>query len=945
MPTLHIVPHTHWDREWYLPFQPMRIKLVHLVDRLLDLLAEEPAYRHFTLDGQTIVVEDYLRIRPEQRGQIVGHVATGRILIGPWTVLPDEFLVSPESIVRNLQRGRRVAEDLGGCMNVGYVPDPFGHIGQLPQILRGFGIEDAAFRRGLSDEPCELTWEAPDGSRVAVAYLRDGYDNAARLPTDPEAFRATVCRRGERLAPHSAVSHRLLMNGTDHHEPQRELGALVEGPRPAGTDWLISTLPRYFAAVRSELEESGEELPVVQGELRSPKRHHLLPGVLSSRIWIKLRNDTCERLLERWAEPFVAWAERFCADQADVAVWTGQVATPRVREAGALLDEAWRILLTCHPHDSICGCSIDQVHEEMRTRFDQVEQIGEEVVRQSLAALAEAVDTTSFAEHGARRSVVVFNPATTVRTELSRFSVELGAGLEPFELVCDDGTVLPHRVLGREARDLARLDFAPDDIQPLIRGVSDGRVAGMSVQEVAVRRDGSEAHVELVLSESGDPDMDEVRRGIAALEAELPAVSRVRLHTRFATRVEVEAWVPGLPPHGYRSLGLRPPRSEPAPVQSGGRFAIEAAADGTLNLTDSVTGLRLDGLLRLRDEAECGDSYNFCPLDGDEPITKAGAPARISTEPGPGGDVLVIEQTLRVPARLAPDRRGRSEELLDLPIRMWVSAPPGVPRVDVRIDVWNRSEDHRLQVLFPVGGPVREAAFDGHFEIVHRPTLIDEAEPGWQEQPTSEQPMRAFVAARPHGDAEGPGLLVANHGLREASVSPDGVIAITLLRCFGWLSRDDLSTREEGAGPTIPVPGGQCAGHHSFRLSLIPFRGDLTEAVQSADAFQTPPRGIGCAVSPGALLPVASLLSVEPNEFRLTAVVPERDGSVVVRGVYGGVAPGPVRLEPRARPVAASRVRLDGAPLESLTVDSRGWVELPARPNEIVSVRLTYASP
>ncbi|MCK4961620.1 MAG: hypothetical protein KAS19_03995, partial [Anaerolineales bacterium] len=188
MTILHIVPHTHWDREWYLPFQSFRIKLVHLIDMLLDILDHDPAFTHFTLDGQTIILEDYLEIRPERESDLIRHIRSGRLLIGPWYILPDEFLVSPEATVRNLLQGGSLCDRFGARMDIGYLPDPFGHIGQMPQILLGFGIEMAAFRRGLADEPCELWWQAPDGSRVLTAYLRDGYDNAARLPTIPSVF-------------------------------------------------------------------------------------------------------------------------------------------------------------------------------------------------------------------------------------------------------------------------------------------------------------------------------------------------------------------------------------------------------------------------------------------------------------------------------------------------------------------------------------------------------------------------------------------------------------------------------------------------------------------------------------------------------------------------------------------------------------------------------------
>jgi hypothetical protein len=223
MTTLHLVSHTHWDREWYLTFQQFRLKLVHLIDGLLDILEHDENYKHFMLDGQTIVLDDYLLMRPEREADLRRYIKNGRILVGPWHILPDEFLVSPEATIRNLLEGDRTCRRFGPKMMVGYIPDPFGHIGQMPQILRGFGIETACVQRGLSDQPCEFWWESPDGSRLFMAYLRDGYGNAALLPaSEPERFTALVRQVRDNLAPHSAADHLLLMYGTDHMEPPPE---------------------------------------------------------------------------------------------------------------------------------------------------------------------------------------------------------------------------------------------------------------------------------------------------------------------------------------------------------------------------------------------------------------------------------------------------------------------------------------------------------------------------------------------------------------------------------------------------------------------------------------------------------------------------------------------------------------------------------------------------
>ena len=365
--------------------------------------------------------------------------------------------------------------------------------------------------------------------------------------------------------------------------------------------------------------------------------------------------------------------------------------------------------------------------------------------------------------------------------------------------------------------------------------------------------------------------------------------------------------------------------------------------DGTVTLIDTRTGSALHGLLRLGDQADRGDSYTFCPVDGEEPIEKPSTPARIRRERGPCAEVLEIEQTLRVPRRLRSDRASRTDEVVELPVSLRIELAPGVPRADVTVELDNTAEDHPLQILLPIGAPVRNATYDGHYEIVRRPTEVPEGGPDWEEAPTAEQPMRTFVAARSGDDPDAPGLLVAAHGLREASVSPEGTIAVTLLRCFGWLSRDDLSTRSGGAGPTVPVPGGQCPGRHRFRLSLVPFAGDFSEAVRIADAFQTQPRGVGTALHGGALPAAASFLGVEPALFRLSAVCPGGDGaSVVVRGVWSGEEPGEVRLRPLARPLGVERVRLDGTPLGPVTPDADGTLRVQVGRHEIVSIRLSY---
>ncbi len=951
MTTLHLVPHTHWDREWYLPFQVFRIKFVHLVDSLLDLLDDEPASPPFTLDGQAVLLEDYLAVRPDRESDLRRHVQSGRLIVGPWYVLADEFLVSPEALVRNLLRGRQVCRRFGDPMPVGYLPDLFGHIGQMPQILRGFGLDTAALRRGLGDEPCEVWWEAPDGAQVLTAYLRDGYDNAARMPTaSREAFAAFVHEKRDSLAPHCATSQILLLNGTDHHELQPEIPALASEVDWQPDELRFSTLPGYLEAVAREVDRRGLELPTVRGELRDPSRHHLLAGVLSSRVWIKQRNHRCETLLERWAEPFAAWAEVLQGDSHDRMAWTGHLTTPRVRRPQGLLREAWRLLLTCHPHDSICGCSVDQVHEEMRTRFDQVEQIAEEITQQNLRALAAAVDTASITEGGARRALVVFNPHQATRSDWAQAELELAAGLDPFAILDDEGRRIPYRILERSARPLADMELDREGLQGMLSMVQGGRVLGLSVQSAAVVLQPDHALIDLVLAEGAEPNQQAVETGLQAVQRALAdaSIQRFRLVARFSTRVRLEFVAPHVPGLGFRALALAPAAGPPEPPAADDGASIEneflrveAAQDGTLTLVDKENGASFTGLLRFRDVADRGDSYTFCPVEGDTPIEDPCAPPRIERARDACSQSLEISLQFQIPARLREDRAGRSEASVEMPIRVRATLAPGIRRLDLEIRLDNTAQDHRLQVLFPFGAPVAAAFFDGAYQIVRRPTTLPEAGPDWAEQPTPERPMRDFVAVH----ADGRGLMVAARGLREAAVTSEGLIAVTLLRATGWLSRDDLATRKGGAGPPLPTPGGQVPGQHAFHLSLIPFQDDLIPAAQQAYAFQTIMRGVDSGSHPGPLPAAASLLRLHPDSFALTACKLTQDGdAVLLRGVNLSDEPLTVEVETLSPLMGAGRARLDETPSGALEVQG-SRVRFEAREHEVASLLLRPRPP
>jgi mannosylglycerate hydrolase len=389
-----IVPHTHWDREWYQTFQQFRIRLINLINNLIDILENDKAFSDFTLDGQTIVLEDYLEVHPERREILKKYITEGRIHVGPWYILPDEFLVSAESIVRNLLLGHKIASEFGRVMKIGYIPDPFGHISQMPQILKGFGIDNIIFWRGIEYDQSqgnEFIWQGPDGTELFAVHLpKVGYCNAMSLPEDVGQAYKLIKEAIEDLLSRETSKSLLLLNGVDHLEAQPHIPRLVKELNKSFTDIEIKqgNLEEYIDYAKETIKPN---LNKVTGEFRSGKDAPILQSVYSSRMYIKQANERWETLLENWAEPTASLAWLLGNNYPQNLIWT-----------------SWKWLLKNHPHDSICGCSIDQVHREMMTRFDWSRQIAREVINKNLDYITEKIKIDYLNED--ELALVVFNP-------------------------------------------------------------------------------------------------------------------------------------------------------------------------------------------------------------------------------------------------------------------------------------------------------------------------------------------------------------------------------------------------------------------------------------------------------------------------------------------------------------------------------------------------------
>jgi len=355
----HLIPHTHWDREWYLPRAAFQARLVPALDDLLERLQADSAYRSFLLDGQTVLVADYLSARPEREAELKTLVKTGRLQVGPWYVLADELIPSGEALVRNLLLGAADAEHLGGRLDVLYSPDAFGHPAVSPTLAREFGIRCGVVWRGLGGESGQerdlYRWRGPDGRDVLVWHLPPaGYEIGAALPAAADRLATAWAAIRPGLVERAAAKHIPVFIGADHHAAHpavsrlRDLLAELE-PRSA---FRVSRLDEFF-----QLVGEGVQPAPLDGELRWSYRYAwTLQGVHATRAPLKRRATAAELCLERLAEPLAALARRAGG-----------------RDRRPVLELAWRTLVRCQFHDAIAGCTSDDVARAVDGRLTSVE--------------------------------------------------------------------------------------------------------------------------------------------------------------------------------------------------------------------------------------------------------------------------------------------------------------------------------------------------------------------------------------------------------------------------------------------------------------------------------------------------------------------------------------------------------------------------------------------
>jgi hypothetical protein len=914
----HYVLSTHWDREWYLPAQQFRYRLVQLLDAVLDGLADGRLGGPFQTDGQALLVEDYLEIRPERRAQLAELAKIGKLAIGPWYSVPDEFLVSGESLVRNLRMGLRAARALSGePSRAGWVCDQFGHISQLPQIFAGFGIGAAFLWRGVNEVGSRhFHWRGADGTVLPTYRFGDvGYCSFAfrvrrterpdltpeheQLWEDLEQFLADEAAR-------TAVSPLLIFDGGDHLAWDEAVYQVVDGYRQwADAPYALehTSLDAYMAELLPQADQITHE---ISGELREPAsmpqaedRHWLIPGVLASRVWIKQENAACESLLTQWAEPLSAWASL-------------AVGGPSQQ---AFLDSAWRWLLQNHPHDSMGGCSVDQVHADMRYRFSQCRQIGEQLVASSMAALAAAAAGALAADE---LRVVVFNPLAQPFDEPAELNLDIPTswpgfneffGFEPqpaFRIYGPDGVELPYQRLG-QAMNSSRLR----------------------------------------LSQLKFPDPYRVHAVRVSLALRIPPLGYLALTLRPGA-------LDALPPHPSIAPSARPTRHPAAPSLATSERSLENAflsvtiePNGSLTLVDKRSGAVYTRLLTFEDGADIGDGWYHGVALADQIYSSVAAPASVAlVQSGPLLATLRVRVSLRLPSRFDFASMGRSEELVELNIDSLVSLRRDAQRVEVETTIHNTVADHRLRVLFPSGAQADTCLSDGAFDVVERPIALRADNHSYRELEVESRPQQSWTAV--YGG--GRGLAVVSSGLLEAAVrdQPERPLALTLLR----------STRRTVL--TDGEPDGLLLGMYlRFRYWIVPLAEEPDRA-QLCRLGQQLAAGLRAAhVSPidqersptqRSLPASASLLALEGPAV-LSSLLWASEG-LELRLFNPNKAAAEVRLLLPGACRSAQRIDLEGNPLydaedlhqsadERTGPEIRVYYKLTLVPKQIVSLRLT----
>ncbi|WP_105615479.1 alpha-mannosidase [Vallitalea okinawensis] len=780
MKTFNVISHTHWDREWYFPFEQFRLKLVDTIDNVFNILEEEPEYI-FHLDAQAIVLEDYLEIRTNKRAQLEKYIKEGRLIVGPWYVQNDFYLTSGEATVRNLLIGKEIAGDFGKCDDVGYAPDQFGNISQLPQILQGFSIDNFIFGRGyqfydnvdgeevLAKYNTEFVWQGPDGSQLQGIYLRCWYNNAQRFSENIDSSMALLAQNENSFEGMVPSNELLMMNGVDHLQAQENLLPIIKNMNNALPDdkQIIQTsMHEYINKVKDFYEAHPEErakLNIHNGELRAGKNTNILQNTLSSRIYLKKENARIQNLLENYLEPLYTLIDASGAKD---------------KYPQEHLRFMWKELIKNHPHDSICGCSHDYVHNNMEDRFNRITVFGEELLKRGMDFLGAHINRDNLNKDD--NIICVFNPLQDVRSEVVNVEVDFAEeeNIEGIRLYDPSGNEIPFIVTKKER----------------------------------INKD--------IYSSINLPGVRTVDRLFLQFEAsDIPGIG-YKVYT-------VKKY------KGSQKLNVTKEMFVSEGELENSHLKVTITDDGEINLFNKTDGITYKNILTIIDEADVGDLYRQRKPRGDKLFAVKDLKPQIK---------LVTDNELEKSYKLSYDfmlpkdydfeRDIRSQELVLNKLDITLSLKKGMEWLDIKFDIDNKSIDHRVRAIINTGMKNDISNSLIPFDIVSRDRkeILNGINNG-------DQPNSGFISVSENNQ----GIAILNEGIYEYEhyIEGEGSIALTLLRSVGYIAR--WYDRLEEISPKMITPGGNVLRKINIGMAIYPYGEDSSgELLKCTKAYQCP---------------------------------------------------------------------------------------------------------
>jgi len=845
----HLISNTHWDREWRFPFQRNRQMLVDMIDAVLDILESEPEYRAFHLDSQSIVLKDYLEIKPHKKELIIKLTKENRLLHGPWYILPEEFQVGGENLIRNLLIGHKVSSMNGGVSKIGYSPFSWGQISQLPQLYKQFNINLIMFYRGINsiDSPkAEFLWEGADGTRMISsrfstmprynfyfyiyrpAIHNEGFYDVEynwNKQTTPFHF-ADIQQQSEDyfiISPHSqyypetivpqvekiindqaddfTTPHKIWMEGHDSSGPNRQTVQIIKDIKTKMPllDVRHSTLEEYAKQVFDSVEP--EKLSIVKGERRSSQNNNrcgnLFGYTTSARMYLKQANFDAERWLQYYAEPFNVFSGMLGRDINDMYPET-----------------AWELLVQNSAHDSIGGCSLDAIHEDMMNRYKHVIEISKGVFERSVKHLVRQLNTADLiASTNANIFLTVINPVNYVTSQVVDAFVDVPVELDRGYLSILDkwGEEIPFAMISRHHH------------QPVL---------------------------EQMINRPMYFDM---------------------------VRYELKMELKNINPFSLKTLAIVPadmPQQATVETWNGlienQHLKVTFNANGSIDLLCKESQIVYSNILWFEDEGEAGHAWVHKPV---QPVIRTiNNTAKIElVQNSPVYQEVRIEHLMTLPVDLAA-RESALQESVQNSIVVNVSLASGEKFLRVNITVNNQSESHRLRAMFPTGLSAAYSWGEGQFDVPAR-SLVRPDTSDWIEQPMYDFPMHHFVDV----SDEQNGFAILVDGLKEYEVLNDDArtLAITLLRTF-----------EYKINPSAPQDysyekGAQMLGKSSYRLAVCPHLGSWKSAnlFKEAFAFNYPLRLVQTGQLEGELGSEYQLMKLEGEGLVFSALKKPEDGS------------------------------------------------------------------